>query len=143
MQWTACPNLSASLLPPIYMDGWRSWTNKSPSKTHVFLPRFTIARNIDLAKELKNMGVTTLFDSRANLSGMEGSTNLYISDVLHEAFVEVNEHGTEATAMTLALAKSKGMDGYFMADHPFIFLIRENATGSILFLGRMIDPTKP
>jgi serpin B len=73
---------------------------------------------------------------------MESSTNLCLSDVLHQAFVEVNEQGTEATAMTLAIAKSKGMANRFLADHPFLFLIRENATGCILFLGRLIDPTK-
>ncbi|HEX4646611.1 MAG TPA: serpin family protein, partial [Verrucomicrobiae bacterium] len=79
----------------------------------------------------------------ADLSGMESTTNLYISDVLHQAFIEVNEHGTEAAAITLSLAKSKGIDDRFVAYHPFIFLIRDNATGGILFLGRVIDPTKP
>ena len=115
----------------------------APRTTHVSLPRFSITRSLDLKANLKNMGVTTLFGFDADLSGMDGSTNLFISDVLHQAFVEVNERGTEATAMTLELAKTKSIDNRFCADHPFIFLIRDNATGSILFLGRMLDPTKP
>lgn len=126
------------------LQEWLAELDKgSPHTTHISIPRFTITRNIDLKKELSSMGVTTLCDARADLSGMDGSTNLYISDLLHQAFVEVNEHGTEAAAMTLALAKTKGMDDRFLADHPFIFLIRDNASGSILFLGRMVDPSRP
>ena len=56
--------------------------------------------------------------------------------------MDVNETGTEAAAMTYEIVKTKGMDGRFVVDHPFIFLIRENVTGSILFMGRIIDPTK-
>jgi len=73
---------------------------------------------------------------------MDSSTNLYISDVIHKAFVEVNESGTEAVAVNLAMAKMKGMPERFVVDHPFIFLIRDNGSGAILFLGRIVDPTK-
>ena len=71
--------------------------------------------------------------------------NLYISAVEHKAYVEVNEEGTEAAAATAVVMERKSviaMPPRFIADHPFLFLIRENHTGSILFLGRMTDPTK-
>lgn len=86
--------------------------------------------------------MSSAFGAEADFSGIDGTTNLFISDVVHQAFVEVNEAGTEAAAMTFEIAKTKGKDGRFIADRPFIFLIRENATGSILFLGRMADPRK-
>jgi serine protease inhibitor len=114
-----------------------------PDKTVVYMPRFSFMRSVDMVPALKGMGVTNLFDMDADLSGMDNTTNLFISDVLHQAFVEVNEQGTEAAAMTLGMAKAKGGPSSFIANHPFLFLIRENATGTILFLGRMIDPTKP
>jgi serpin B len=60
-------------------------------------------QSFDLAKELKSLGMPSTFNDGADFSGMDGTTNLYISDVLHKAFVEVNESGTEATAVTLIL----------------------------------------
>jgi len=86
--------------------------------------------------------MASAFSDAADFSGMDGTKNLYLSDVFHQAFVEVNEAGTEATAMTFVMAASKSMDDRFIVDHPFIFLIRDNGSGSILFLGRIIDPTK-
>ena len=115
---------------------------ESPHEANIALPRFTIRRNIDMVPRLKESGITSLFDGNADLSSMEPTKNLKVSDFLHEAFVEVNEHGTEATAMNLVVAKTKGITDHLWMDHPFIFLIRENTTGSILFLGRMLDPTK-
>jgi serpin B len=127
-------------------ENLRAWLAKlderSPHKTSVRLPRFTTSSSFNLAKELKELGMTSAFANTADFSGMDGTKNLYLSDVFHKAFVEVNEAGTEAAAMTLGLAKAKGQDDRFIVDHPFIFLIRENGSGSILFLGRIIDPTK-
>ena len=111
-------------------------------ETRVALPRFTTTQSFDLVKELKSLGMPSAFDDSADFSGMDGTTNLFISDVIHKAFVEVNESGTEAAATTLALVKTKSQAGRFIVDHPFLFLIRENGSGSILFLGRIIDPTK-
>jgi serpin B len=73
---------------------------------------------------------------------MNGNRELFISAVLHKAFVTVNEEGTEAAAAT-AVLMPRGRPGpipVFRADHPFLFLVRENRTGSILFLGRIVDP---
>jgi serpin B len=72
---------------------------------------------------------------------MTGTRDLYISKVLHKAFVDVNEKGTEASAAS-AVVMSRGMGQFpiFQADHPFLFLIRHNPSRSILFLGRVMDP---
>lgn len=115
---------------------------KAPHTVSVRLPRFKMADSFNLVPELKGLGMTSAFDSAADFSGMDNSHQLYLSDVFHQTFVEVNETGTEAAAWTLATAKSKGKNDSFVVDHPFIFLVRDNSTGSILFLGRIIDPTK-
>ena len=111
-------------------------------ETRVALPRFTTTQESNLVPELKSLGLKSPFSDSANFAGMDGNTNLFVSDVMHRAFVDVNESGTEAAAVTLVIGKSKGMDSRFIVDHPFIFLIRESGSGSILFLGRIIDPTK-
>lgn len=115
---------------------------KAPHTVSVRLPRFKMADSFNLVPELKGLGMSSAFDSAADFSGMDNSHQLYLSDVFHQTFVEVNETGTEAAAWTLATAKSKGKNDSFVVDHPFIFLVRDNSTGSILFLGRIIDPTK-
>ncbi len=127
-------------------DNLHAWLAKldqaNRDKTSVRLPRFTTTQSFDLVKELKSLGMPSAFDDSADFSGMDGTTNLFVSDVMHKAFVEVNESGTEAAATTLALVKTKSQAGRFIVDHPFLFLIRENGSGSILFVGRIIDPTK-
>jgi serpin B len=127
-------------------DNLRSWLAKldqtNPHETEVILPRFTTTQSFNLVQELQSLGMTTAFNGAADFSGMEATTNLFLSDVIHKAFVEVNESGTEAAAVTLTIALSMGLSGSFIVDHPLIFLIRENGSGTILFLGRIIDPTK-
>jgi len=85
-----------------------------------------------------------LFSPRADLSGMDGARDLFVSAVIHKAYVDVNEEGTEAAAATGGVV---GLTAFrpppvFRADHPFLFLIRDNHSGGILFLGRVVDPTK-
>ncbi len=128
-------------------DNLRTWLGKldqaSPHETWVALPRFTTEQSFDLVKPLKSLGMISAFDDNsANFLGMDGTTNLFISDVIHKSFVEVNESGTEAAAVNLVLVKTAGMADRFIVDHPFIFLIRDNGSGSILFLGRIIDPAR-
>ncbi len=128
-------------------DNLRTWLagldQAHPHETWVALPRFTTAQSFDLVKELESLGMTSAFDDRAsNFSGMDGTTNLVISDVIHKAFVELNESGTEAAAVTVNMVRTAGMADRFIVDHPFILLIRENGSGSILFVGRIVDPTK-
>jgi serpin B len=127
-------------------DHLHAWLTKldlaGARKTFVGLPRFTTTQSFELADPLKSLGMASAFGDAANFSGMDGTTNLIISDVIHKAFVEVNEEGTEAAATTSVHLKARSMSGSFIADHPFIFLIRENGSGTLLFLGRIIDPTK-
>jgi serine protease inhibitor len=88
------------------------------------------------------MGMSDAFGGNADFSGIDGANRLYISSVLHRAFVEVNEEGTTAAAVTATHVRTKSMTPSFLADHPFLFLIRDNRSGSILFLGRLVDPTE-
>jgi len=135
------------LEPKLTADNLHAWLAKlnqaDPHKISVRLPRFTTTSSLDLTNELKSLGITSAFDNTADFSGMDGTNYLYLSEVIHKTFVEVNEAGTEAAAVTLVLAMSKGGGPErFHVDRPFIFLIRDNGSGSILFLGRIIDPTK-
>jgi serpin B len=125
------------------LQQWLSELDKTEEhETWVALPRFTTTQSFDLAPELKSLGLKSAFDDSANFTGMDGGTKLFVSHVMHKAFVDVNESGTEAAAVTVVIVATKGMPSRFIVDRPFIFLIRENASGSILFLGRVIDPTK-
>ncbi len=113
----------------------------------VFLPKFTMTSMFRLDQTLVSMGMVDAFsDTAANFAGMDGRPDwLYISGALHKAFVEVNEEGTEAAAATAVVMRPRGIPApppTFRADHPFIFLIQENRTGSILFMGRVADPTQ-
>jgi serpin B len=109
---------------------------------HVSLPKFKLQTDFSLEKALSTMGMRDAFDANADFSGIDGSKMLFISSVRHQALVEVNEEGTTAAAATASHHGTKGMSPSFRADHPFLFLIRDNRSGSILFLGRLADPTK-
>ena len=113
----------------------------------VFLPKFKVTSQFRLDEALASMGMTDAFSpEKADLSGIDGEPHrLYIGAVIHKAFVDVNEEGTEAAASTavgFTLASMPEPVPTFRADHPFIFMIRDNNTGSILFMGRMVDPAK-
>jgi len=111
----------------------------------VNMPKFKTVSEFELSRTLYDMGMPDAFSlPPADFSGMTGTKDLFISKVIHKAYVEVNEEGTEAAAATaVVMMKSVAMKPLeFKADHPFIFLIRENQTGSILFIGRIVDPTK-
>lgn len=112
----------------------------------VWLPRFRITSSFQLKNALQSMGMSEAFDERrADFSGMDGRLWLYISAVLQKAFVEVNEEGAEAAAATAVVMESESVGGgpaEFHADRPFVFVIWENFTGSILFMGRVADPSE-
>jgi serpin B len=92
-----------------------------------------------LEEALKALGMVNAFGGGADFSGMFGTRGPSISAVLHKAFVEVNEEGTEAAAATGVMMTIRANPG-FRADHPFLFLIRDRRTGSVLFMGRVLDP---
>ena len=109
----------------------------------VNLPKFKITTDtINMNEVLKALGIREAFSMAANFSGMDGTKMLYISAVLHKAFVEVNEEGTEAAAATVVIMKERGIPSYpvFHADRPFVFMIRDNVSESILFMGRVGNP---
>ena len=113
------------------------------SEVLVSIPKFKTTCEFELSETLYDMGMPSAFSHlAADFSGMTGTKDLFISKVIHKAYVDVNEEGTEAAAAT-AVVMMRGvavMPLIFRADHPFVFLIRENHTGSILFIGRIVDP---
>jgi len=137
-----------------------TWMEKIyKQKTNVYLPRFKLETNYLLGDAnqvgtLQKMGMKRAFDPRpkgpkqgADFGGLCDSSNpehqLYISQVLHKAFVEVNEEGTEAAAVTVVHNVKKSASrpiADFRADRPFLFFLRDNKTGTILFLGRVMKP---
>ncbi len=138
------PALEASLTA----EDLTSWLETlQETEVDLWLPRFTFSKRTDLKPVLIAMGMTSAFDPlTADLTGMAlggqpGVNDLYVHFVVQEAFILVNEEGTEAAAAT---AGGVGPTSYepavFHADHPFLFLIRDRVTGSILFMGRVVNP---
>ncbi|WP_433936031.1 serpin family protein [Sorangium cellulosum] len=115
-----------------------------PARVDVALPRFKMTAEFELSKALIELGMPLAFDDvKADFSGITRAEPLFISQVRHKAFVEVNEEGTEAAAATgvaMATRAAPAPPEVFRADHPFAFLIRDVATGAVLFMGRVTDP---
>lgn len=134
----------AQLEAQLTTENLSRWTQQlRPMTVRVFLPRFKIRFPFGLNDTLKSMGMVDAFEA-ADFSGIDGTTSLFIGAVLHEAFVQVNEEGTEAAAATAVLV-SRSLPPpvpVFRADHPFVFVIRDNRSGSILFLGRVVNPVQ-
>src|SRR3989344_1968413 len=110
----------------------------------ISLPKFEFDTKYFMRDVLSALGMPTAFSESADFSGMTGKRDLFISFVIHQAHVKVDEKGTEAAAAT-AVGSQTTSDRPrtdFRANHPFIFLIQEKGTGNILFFGRMVDPTK-
>lgn len=139
------PSLENSLSTEKLSD-WKQ--NLENQRVDVYIPKFKFETKYMMSEDLGKMGMPTAFGGGADFSGMDGTQNLYIGSVIHQAFVEVNEEGTEAAAATavvmfdLAAPPETPTIPTFMADHPFIFLIQDNATGNILFIGRVINPSQ-
>jgi serpin B len=152
-------DLSMVILLPKQMDGLAAlesslsstrvaeWLGKlDRQKVEVSLPLFRLESSSELAKTLAGLGMPSAFGRDADFSGIATDRRLSISAVIHKAFAEVNEEGTEAAAATavvmmrtLAMRPQKP-PVVFRADHPFLFLIRDARSGSILFLGRVANP---
>ena len=117
--------------------------NLGEQQVDVYIPKFKFETKYFMVKTLEEMGMPTAFSMDADFSGMDGTTDLFIANVIHQAFVDVNEEGTEAAAATGVVMELKAaMPTVFRADHPFIFMIQERESGNILFLGRVINPTE-
>jgi serpin B len=120
-------------------------TSLPTGRVDVYFPKFRLETSYSLRGTLTDMGMPLAFSDAADFSGMDGSTDLSISDVVHKAFVDVNEEGTEAAAATGVIIAATGFMPaepvpVFRADHPFLFLIVDDETGNILFMGRVVNP---
>ena len=136
------------------LAGWVS--QLAATRLEVFLPKFKIEQRFSLGDNLSALGVVNAFvdpgqlppgdPHGADFSGMDGAHDLHISKVIHQAYVAVDETSTEAAAATAGVIAAPGAarppppPPVFRADHPFLFFIRENSTGSILFMGRLASP---
>ncbi len=129
------------------MNSWlaaRPATVTSTSDVAVSLPKFTVNTSYGLVNTLSAMGMPTPFSPvKADFTGMSSLGNLYISGVFHKAYVSVAEYGTEAAAATGVVVTGNGIipvQYYFTVNSPFIFMIRENTSNTILFMGKVNDP---
>jgi len=109
----------------------------------VSLPRFMVGQHFSVRTALMALGMTDAFDtSAADFSGIDGDTDLFVQDVIHQANVAVDEQGTEAAAATAVIIGRKGVVQTLRVDRPFLFLIRDDAAGATLFMGRVLDPSQ-
>ncbi len=129
-------------------DEIESWEKEmSEVDIDVFLPKFRFRTTYDLNDVLSSMGMPTVFTEHADLSGIDGRHDLYVSHVIHKAYIDVNEEGTEAAAATGITVGITSVRPHkrlvFKADHPFIFLIKYryvNGHDVVLFMGKVVDP---
>ncbi|KFV51638.1 hypothetical protein N341_01653, partial [Tyto alba] len=121
---------------------WTSPNVMETKRVKVYLPRMKIEGKYNLTSVLVALGMTDLFNPLANLSGISSAENLKISEAIHEAYMEVNEEGSEMAGSSGVMEDIKYSSEFeeFRADHPFLFLIKHNPTNSILFFGRYCSP---
>ena len=138
----AFSSFEAALSPEMLSTLFKQMQRSSVS---ISMPRFQIGSEFDLSPSLVSLGMEKAFSRYANFSGIDGTQNLFLSAVLHKARIEVNEKGAEAAAATAVIMFEKSAferTTLFRADHPFLFMIRENKRGEILFLGRVLNPSE-
>merc|ERR1719225_518422 len=130
-------DLSASMLELPY--------NVDRLSLQLVLPRFKLEQTIPLTDHLQKLGMTDMFvGGKADFSAIDGSRNLYVSEVVQKAFIEVNEEGSEAAAATAGIMMMRSMPmppEEFRADRPFLFFLRDKLNGMLLFQGRLSDPS--
>ncbi len=135
----------SSTIDTIDSDMLSEWTESMvETKVDIYLPKFQVETSYTLKNYLVELGMNAPFTSAADFSGITGGKDLFISQVVHKAFIDVNEEGTEAAAATAVIMELTANGGssriVFNCDHPFIYLIRHKQTGTILFMGSISDP---
>lgn len=140
------PKTSIQSLGTITQDRFNNWNNKlSVVSVNVYMPKFTLDTKYTLNDMLNTMGITDAFDPDvADFSGITGNHDLSISTAIHQAYVRVDEKGTEAAAATGAVSQATSVlisPHTFRADHPFVFVIYDKQTDLVLFLGQVTNPT--
>jgi serpin B len=132
-------SIADSSLNTLNIEDWNSRFDEI--KINIDIPKFKFKTEYNLNSVLTKMGMVDAFSEiDADFSGMDGTKSLFISDILHKAFVEVNEEGTEAAAATAVILTTSVVTNTFNADHPFVFLIQHEETGAILFMGKIMSP---
>ncbi|NXH71624.1 OVALX protein, partial [Hydrobates tethys] len=121
---------------------WTSPNVMEKKRVKVYLPRMKIEEKYNLTSVLMALGMTDLFSPSANLSGISSAESLKVSEAIHEAYMEVNEEGSEMAGSEGVMGDIKHSSEFeeFRADHPFLFLIKHNPTNIILFFGRYRSP---
>ncbi|NWV43946.1 OVAL protein, partial [Grantiella picta] len=119
---------------------WTSSSKMEEKKIKVYLPRMKIEEKYNLTSVLKSLGITDLFSSSANLSGISSAESLKVSGAFHEAFVEIYEAGSKVAGSSGAAVDDSSVSEEIRADRPFLFLIKHNPSDSILFFGRCFSP---
>ena len=122
------------------LEGWLQKLRKV--KAHIRLPRFSLHTSTELRQSLEKLGMVLAFDARAEFGSMSASGGLRLDEAYHQVVVRMDEKGTTAAAATAAAAKKSASrkEVRFNADHPFLFVIRHPASGTLLFLGRVMAP---
>ncbi len=137
-----------ALQDKLSVDAVEAWLAQAALReVNVLLPKFRMTAQLSVSTALKALGMTEAFAENADFSGMVVDTQLHISEVVHKAFVDVNEEGTEAAAATgVVIGVTSVMEPQpipeFRADHPFMFLILDKPSGTWLFIGRILNPNK-
>ncbi|XP_071592686.1 heterochromatin-associated protein MENT-like [Heliangelus exortis] len=121
---------------------WTESDSMMKAEVQLYLPKWKLEESYDLQSSLSSMGIQNAFDPVwADFTGMSAKKELFMSKVIHKAFVEVNEEGTEAAAATgVLMLKSKVPTMTFKADHPYLFFIKHHKSQTILFFGRFCSP---
>lgn len=126
---------------------WESlMKNVKEHQVTLALPKFRFEADYDMIPPLKKLGMVDAFDDKADFSGIDGTKELYVTAVVQKTFIEVNEEGTEAaaaSAVVIGLRDAPDKPIEFRVDQPFVFVIRHEATGTVLFVGRVTDPRPP
>jgi serpin B len=121
------------------MDDWL--TRLRRDSLDIFIPKFTLEYEIKLKEVLAALGMGVAFTTSADFTNMYASGGVWINQVKHKTFVEVNEEGTEAAAVTSTVVAAGVIEDRFLVYRPFVFVIRENYSKTILFIGKIVDPT--
>jgi serine protease inhibitor len=123
-------------------NNWQTWLGEfRPRELTLNLPKFEIEYDRTLNDDLKSLGMAIAFTDSADFTGINRNGNLLISEVKHKTYVRVDEEGTEAAAVTIVGIVGTSMPSELTFDRPFIFVIHENHSGTILFMGKIVDPT--